>query len=253
MAMTRRRSSAPGRDRSDRHRSLPILLLIVVAVLVVACGGAAASGTPEAGTASPTAGDASPGDEVTPGPETSEEPTESAEAPETETPESEEPTEPTEPSETASADPTDDASSDPGAAAACTGTAENRDFYGSVAAAVGWTVYCPVLPKGWFVESGQYRLAGGGRMEIGYRGPSGARFTLREGAFCSQADGCAPAGTEMGSSAFGDRDGTLIGADDGGWAIVVDAGEKPSWLIVGSSLDEAAFREIAADLIAVDG
>ena len=253
--MTRRRSSAPGRDRSDRHRSLSTLLLPVVAALVVACGGAVTSGTPANESGTPTAGEATPSDDGTPGPETSEEPTESADDVESEAPETEEPTEEpsAEPTDSASAEPTDEASTDPGSASACTGTDENRDFYASVAAAVGWTVYCPVLPKGWFVESGQYRLAGGGRMEIGYRGPSGARITLHEGAFCSEADGCVPAGTEMGPSAFGDLDGTLIGADDGGWAVVVDAGQKPSWLIVGSSLDEAAFRKIAADLIAVGG
>jgi hypothetical protein len=227
----------------------------VVAALVVACGGAVTSETPSDGSGTPTAGQATPGGEGTPAPGTSEEPTASADDVESEAPETEEPSdEPSvEPTEAASAEPTDEATTDPGSTSACSGTAENRDFYASVAAAVGWTVYCPVLPKGWFVESGQYRLAGGGRMEIGYRGPSGARFTLREGAFCNEADGCVPAGTEMGSSAFGDLDGTLTGADDGGWAIVVAAGQKPSWLIVGSSLDEAAFRKIAADLIAVGG
>ena len=106
-------------------------------------------------------------------------------------------------------------SSGAGPAEDCTGTEENRMFYGSVAAAVDWTVYCPVLPAGWFVESGQYRLAAGGRLAIAYRGPGGARFSLAEGAWCTDGSGCVPAGTEIGPTAFGDRTGTLIATADG--------------------------------------
>jgi hypothetical protein len=252
--MTLRRSSAPGRDRSERHRSLPILLLALVAALLVACGGAAPSGSPDGasstnGTASPDTATSSP-DKSSSEPETSDEPVESEEPPESEVPE-----------ETPSADPTDgpsSAASDaptsaPGSADACSGNDENRDFYRSVADAVGWTVYCPVLPKGWFVESGQYRLAGGGRMEIGYRGPGGADIMLRQGAFCDDADGCAPSGADAGPAAFGDMEGKLIAVGDDAWAIVVDPGAKPSWLIEGSGLGQAAFAAIAADLIAVGG
>jgi hypothetical protein len=247
--MTRRRSSVPGPDRSDRRRSLPILLLAIVAVLAVACGGAVVSGTPTPeGTATASgepssSGSASedPGASTTP----STEPTETAEP-------TEPPTEPP-PSEEPSEAPSDEPTPAAGGAAACTGTAKNKDFYMSVATAVGWTVYCPVLPAGWFVESGQYRLAGGGRMEIGYKGPSGAHLTLSEGAFCGDADGCAPAGTENGTAAFGDREGTLVVGDDGSWSVVVDAGEKPSWLIVGTGMDEASLRGIAAKLAVVGG
>ena len=140
-----------------------------------------------------------------------------------------------------------------GPASACSGTAENQDFYADAAGAVTWTVYCPVLPKGWFVVTGRYRLAGGGRLEISYRGPGGASFTLREGAFCGDPDGCIPAGTELGPAAFGDLTGTLISADDGSWAIVVDAGQNPSWLLVAEVASEAAARDLGAALTAVEG
>ena len=79
-------------------------------------------------------------------------------------------------------------------------------------------------PSGWFVEAGQYRLAGGGRLAIAYRGPGGARFSLDEGAWCTDGSGCVPAGTDLGTTAFGDRTGTLVATDDGEFAIVVDAG-----------------------------
>lgn len=142
---------------------------------------------------------------------------------------------------------------DPGSAAACSGSDANRDFFASMAAAVDWTVYCPVLPDGWFVDDGQYRLAGGGWMEIGYAGPSEARILLREGAFCGDSGGeCAPAGREVGEAAFADRVGTLIEGGDGAWSVVVGRGATPSWLLIASGMDEPAARAIASGLVTVD-
>ena len=138
-------------------------------------------------------------------------------------------------------------------ASGCTGTDENRTFYSSVAAAVTWTVYCPVLPSGWFVEQGQYRLAGGGRLAMTYRGPGGVRFTLDEGVWCTDGSGCAPAGSDIGSTAFSDRAGTLIATGSGSFAIVVDAGATVSWSLVGEGLDESTVRTFGAALIAVGG
>jgi hypothetical protein len=174
-------------------------------------------------------------------------------APESETPS--DPLEPTdellpsdEPEPSDDPEPTDEPAT--GSVDACTGTDENRDFYEAVASAVGWPVYCPSLPRGWNVESGQYRLAGGGRMEISYRGPSEAGLRLHEGAFC-EGDGCVPSGEEVGAAAFGDRDGTLY-AVDGGWAIAVDPGEAISWLIVVTGVSESQAREFAADLVRLE-
>ena len=47
------------------------------------------------------------------------------------------------------------------------------------------------------------------------------------------------------------REGTLVETADG-WAIVVDRGETPSWLLTLSGVSEAAARRIAADLLEVD-
>ena len=135
----------------------------------------------------------------------------------------------------------------------CTGTDENRDFFADIAASVEWTVYCPVLPDGWVVDTGSYRLANGGKLEIAYRNRTGSRLELHEGAFCGDGSGCAPAGSPAGQANFGDRAGTLITGDDGAWAVSVDAGKSVGWLAVGRGLDEGAFREAAADLIRVGG
>ena len=150
-------------------------------------------------------------------------------------------------------EPSPSASAGSGAAAACTGTDENRAFFEAAAATLTWTVYCAVLPSGWFVDTGGYRQAGGGRLEIAYRGPGGTRLELREGAFCADGSGCVPSGTESGDAQFGDKTGTLIATDDGGWAVVIDRGEAISWLAVGTGMNEDAFRASASALAAVDG
>lgn len=145
------------------------------------------------------------------------------------------------------------ASSGSTTAEACSGSDQNRDFFIKAAASLDWTVYCAVLPARWFVDAGEYRQAGGGRVEITYRGPGGARFELHEGAFCAAADGCVPSGADVGDAAFGDQSGTLIATDDGGWALVVEAGAPISWLAIGTGVDEDAFRAFTAGLAVVDG
>lgn len=230
-----------------------MLALAAVAILVAACGGSATSDSPADGSATPSVvaptesasssgGDASVEPSEAPSDEPSAEP---SEAP-SETP-SEEPTQG--PSGTPSLQP----SPSGGSAGLCAGNADNRDFYASVAAAVDWTVYCPVLPSGWFVDSGSYRLAGGGRMIIGYKGPGGRHIQLSEGSFCADGSGCVPDGTDAGQATFGSETGDLVSTSDGGYALVVARGAQPSWLLVGSGMDEAAFRQIAANLIVVPG
>jgi len=141
-----------------------------------------------------------------------------------------------------------------GSAAECSGSLANRDFFSAVAAAVDWDVYCGVLPDGWFVDDpSSYRLREGGQMTVTYRGPNSARLQLREGAFCADADGCVPSGQESGPATFGNRAGTLVVLEGGGYAIVVDRGAPLSWLAIGANLEEAEFRDLAAALRVVDG
>jgi len=81
----------------------------------------------------------------------------------------------------------------------CSDNTSEQDFYGKVAAGVGWDVYCPRLPAGWGIVTGHYELTSGGFLQISYRLRSGARLQLSEGAFCDQADGCVPAGSDAQS------------------------------------------------------
>ena len=140
----------------------------------------------------------------------------------------------------------------PPSTAECTGNDENIAFYAEFARIVDWAVYCPVLPAGWFVGTGQWRQADGERLEISYRGPRGAGLMLQEGSYCPGEGDCVPTGEEVGPTAFGDREGTLV-ATDGGWAVVVDRGEQPSWLLTISGVGQGAARQIAADMVEVGG
>ncbi len=176
------------------------------------------------------------------------------------TPDASESTGPTdEPSESPTPEPSAEPSESPSesagpsAAAGCSGSDQNREFFEAAAGALDWTVYCATLPSGWFVDSGEYRQAGGGRLVIAYRGPGGARLELHEGAFCSSADGCVPSGIEVGEAQFGDQTGALRATDEGGWALVVEGDGTIGWLAIGRGLDEEDFRSITAGLVAVNG
>jgi hypothetical protein len=215
-----------------------LALAALALVVAAACGdGTAATPSSEAtdGGPTPTAPSTAPGTDAPASSEPSAVPSDApaSEAP-SDAPASEEPT----------------ATPDP-AAAQCTGTDANRDFFASVASAVSWSVYCPVLPAGWFVEGGQYRLAGGGWLEIAYEGPEGESLALRQGAPCETAD-CVPSGTDLGPADYGDLAGTLLDLGNGRYAVVVDPGANPSWTLVTDGLAEADARQIAADLAAVN-
>jgi hypothetical protein len=236
----RRRSSAPGRLRPDGRWSHPILFAAVLALLIAACGQATTTDRPTDGT--------QPSSDAVPIESASTDP--STDAP-TETPSaSAEPTTP-EPSATASGGASVAPTDGTGTASSCSGSDENRDFFASMAAAVDWTVYCPVLPDGWFVQDGQYRLANGGWMEISYDGPGEALLTLRQGALGDAAGGCFPPGPQVADAAFGDQTGVLVDVSTGGWSVVVDRGEPICWMILATGLDETGARTIAANLQAV--
>jgi len=220
---------------------LVVLSLVTLVAFVAACGGTStfspspdetAAASQDAGTSAPAPSDGSPTASPNPDPAA------------TEPSASDPPTDP----------PTDapSPSAEPGAADTCSGTDENRDFFAAVADVVTWPVYCPVLAGRWFVDSGQYRLAGGGWLEIAYRGPDGARIALREGSYCN-GDDCVSKGDDLGAADFGDLAGTLLDIGDGGLVILVDPDGANAWELIASSLSEAEVRAIGADLTLVAG
>lgn len=225
-------------------------VLLALSLLLAACGGAVAP-TSSAGpstaatpvlTPEPSSG--SP-DETQPGSE-----------PPAETPPPEDtplPTETEPPSDPpiGSGDPEITPEPSGGPSAACAGSESNRLFYERVAQAVDWAVLCPVLPTGWYISAGSYRLANGGKLVIGYKGADGATLDLSEGSFCADAGGCVPPGADAGDAMVGPLAGTLVRLDDGGFALVADRGMTPSWLLVAHGLDETATIELGAAMLEV--
>lgn len=127
-----------------------------------------------------------------------------------------------EPSASAGASPSPDATG-------CSGSAENREFYAKAADTLPFDVYCADLPSGWSLVTASYRSAGGGKLEISYKGPGGATFVLRQGPdACTGVDGCPPSGSTLGEASFGDRAGTLLDTDAG---FAVDASEGATFYI----------------------
>ncbi len=217
------------------------LALVVLALLILAgCGGegpasAAPPGSP--GSPAPTADPGGPTPSASSGSSASPGPTTAPGASSTPAP-TETPVVTPRPSGTA------------GPAAACTGSAENRAFYASVAAEVAWDVYCPVLPAGWFVDAGNFRLAGGGRLEIDYKGPEGARLEIRQGAYCRGDDVCIPPGPDAGTASFGDRPARVVDLGDGRWLVVAEGGDV-NWEVRSSGLAQDVAVAIAADFARV--
>ncbi len=148
--------------------------------------------------------------------------------------------------------PSSDASARPGSADACSGTAENRDFYAALAASVAWDVYCATLPQGWFVDSGSYRLSNGGQLSITYKGPNGARLVVREGGYCAGRPDCIPTGTDAGAAHFGDRDARLLDIGNGSWLVVVLPAADIGWQVVGTGMDGTTLGAYAAAFTRVD-
>jgi len=235
------------------HASLASIVAFVIVALVAlaACGDAPSSSPRPAATPGASVVAGASGSIATPGaavPASETAAPEGTAAPEeTATPET---TETPGPSQTPAAPTT-------GGADGCSGSAENRDFFAAAAEAFTWDVYCAVLPDGWFLEAGTFRQADGGRLEVSYKGPGGARIEIAEGAWCTDgASACSPRDHEIGPGRFGDREGTLVtlGPDVAdGFAVYVDPGAAPSWAISGTGMDQASFEAIAAALHRVDG
>jgi hypothetical protein len=112
---------------------------------------------------------------------------------------------------------------------------------------VAWDVYCPVLPPGWFVASGSYRLSSGGQLTITYRGPGGAEIDVREGGYCAGQSDCIPSGSDAGSASFGDLPARLLALGNGSWMVVVaPPGGDAAWQATGTGMDGPALAAYTA-------
>ena len=221
------------RARAGRYVPRPILVFVALAALgMAAC----------AGIDTPTVQPASFGTQSPSGPAT---------------PAASQPGSIASPSASTVATPPPEATATPtGAAAACSQSDANRTFFAEAALSMPWAVYCGVLPAGWFVESGTYRLANGGELEVSYNGPGDARFALVEGNACDQfgsdVNACAPRDSVIGEAAFGDQTGQL-GQLSNAFVLDVARGSNPMWRATGLGMSQDAFRTLCAALARVGG
>jgi hypothetical protein len=214
-------------------------MALAVLLMAAGCGSSVASPSPS----SDVLGSTPPTIATTNTPATSDLPSASA-ATETSTASPEE-----SPSATASA--TETPAAGDAAAAACSGSSEIKDFFVAIAQAVPWPVYCAVLPAGWSVEGGTYRLAAGGRMDMSYKTASGGHLELREGHWCTDSvSACSAHDADVGPGTFGAEPGELMSTSDG-FALYVDPGQNPSWTATAIAVDEATFRQLCTNLALV--
>ncbi|TAK02292.1 MAG: hypothetical protein EPO36_02570 [Chloroflexota bacterium] len=216
-----------------------LIAMVAIAAVVAACVGGDASGEPSGSSGSPSASTGAPSGSADPTatggptdlPSNGPDPSETA-------------------GETPSLEPSGPAASP---ASGCSGSDDNRTFFHQAALSMGWPVYCAVLPDGWFLETGSFRLAKGGYLEVTYRGPADAHLALAEGNICDGADveTCAPRDAVIGPAPFGDREGEL-GRLATSLVLDLDRGATPSWRATGLGLTEEAFRGLAEALIEVE-
>jgi hypothetical protein len=226
----------PPAGRDALRALVPLALPLAIAIGLAACGGGPPTG--------PTAPQGSVAPATEPGATPDPTPSPSGEEPSPSDDPGAEPGETSTPGSTEAPTATATASTPGGTAAACSGNDENRAFFAGVAEAVAWDVYCPVLPAGWFVDTGSFRLAGGGRLEIDYKGPGGARLEIRQGTYCAGEDDCIPAAPDAGAR--------LLDVGDGRWLIVAEEGAL-NWEVRSIALDRATALAYAAAFAPVGG
>jgi hypothetical protein len=136
----------------------------------------------------------------------------------------------------------------------CTGSVDNKTFWGIVAGKMRWDVYCAVLPSGWRVAitGGSYDTAAGGKVTMRYAGPGGATLQLDEGAFCiGSATICAPSSGVVGEANFGDLPGSLVSLDGGGLALYVAPGTAKAYKLTATGVTQEKLMAIASTLAKV--
>jgi hypothetical protein len=117
---------------------------------------------------------------------------------------------------------------------------------------VPFTVYCGVVPGGWYFTA-QDAYGPSGWVKANYSGPNGAKIEIQEGAFCtSGSSACSAHDAVLGAANFGDLGGTLDSLGPGmGFAIYVSAGTTRGYTATGTSVSQATFVGIVGALIKV--
>jgi hypothetical protein len=135
--------------------------------------------------------------------------------------------------------------SGPGACSADpTKPADGLAFWTEAANRLTFTVYCAVVPSGWFFTGSElnYKQPNAGWVWATYRDNSGAQIMIQEGAYCTSS--CSP-GTAGPAANFGDQAGKLYTLAGGGLAIYVNAGTAHAYTATGTNVTQATFVAFA--------
>ena len=146
----------------------------------------------------------------------------------------------------------------PGPATACTGSsdpvhgAEYTAFWTAAAKALPFSVYCGVVPGGWFFNGSTYTQPNGGHLgaKYSYKTTSGPSIQIDEGGDASKFTSVTP-GATLGSAIFGDLPGTLYAGSSGGFVLQVAPGTARAYQAVGTGVTKATFVNIVDALMKV--
>jgi hypothetical protein len=140
-----------------------------------------------------------------------------------------------------------------GPAGACSGGTSVQQLFADTAASASFDVYCGVVSKPWFFDSGGYGAQG---LDIiyctqtnsGHTCPNGPRIEIKEGPFHTYVF----AGSNLGAASFGNLTGQLYSESGSGFLIYVNPGTAKSYLARGSGgITQATFVNIVKNLVKV--
>ncbi|MGD0122385.1 MAG: hypothetical protein ABSC46_07485 [Candidatus Limnocylindrales bacterium] len=115
-----------------------------------------------------------------------------------------------------------------------------------------FSVYCGILPGGWFFNGSAYTQPNGGHVQAkySYKTSSGPSIVIDEGGDASKFTAVTP-GASLGSASFGGLTGTMYAVSGGGFVLLVAPGTSHAYQAVGTGVTQATFVSISADLMKV--
>ncbi len=118
--------------------------------------------------------------------------------------------------------------------------ADGLAFWTAAVDHLTFTVYCAVVPSGWFFTGSNlnYLTPNAGWVWATYKNNQGAQIMIQEGAYCTST--CAP-GTAAGAANFADQAGQLYTLAGGGFAIYVASGTNHAYTASGTNVSQATF------------
>jgi hypothetical protein len=115
-----------------------------------------------------------------------------------------------------------------------------------------FTVYCGILPGGWFFNGSVYTQPNHGHLgaKYSYNTGSGPSIQLDEGGDASKFTSVTT-GSLLGSAYFGDLTGTLYAVASGGFVLQVAPGTTHAYQAIGTGVSRTTFVNVVGALMKV--